>query len=284
MLVNRFRLASDWMRRIQSYWGTSDTHTHTYICDAQQIDSRIMPRHCKNIQQLCLPWHKLYRISFLWSVKSSTQKCLVLGHMVHTAQPRSLPLLTITHTWQMRWRHTPAHSGGVAWRLVTDVHVTDLFSEYSGFEVRHSTSPQLILYHHQPATHTHTHTFPGCSGNRRDKVASARRASDLLMMPLICESFSICWWCRRLSLSSRRLWYCSRILLVCCSCECSRRSYSSSLRWDIIRRSFREWISSSYSRTCTENSTEYKTSMRGNFTAITILAFFMQNIILTYSF
>lgn len=137
------------------------------------------------------------------------------------------------------------------------VSVTDLFCEYSGFEVRHSTSPQLILYHHQPATHTHihTHTFPGCSGNRRDKVASTRYASDLLMMPLICESFSTCCWRRRLSLSSSRLWYCSRILLVCCSCECSRRSYSSSLRWDIIRRSFREWISSSYSRTCTENST-----------------------------
>lgn len=71
----------------------------------------------------------------------------------------------------------------------------------------------------------------------------------LLIIPLIWESFSSCC-CRSLrSLSSSRFWYCRRILLVCCSCVRSLRSYSSSFLWDIIRRSFRELISSSYSRT-----------------------------------
>lgn len=71
----------------------------------------------------------------------------------------------------------------------------------------------------------------------------------LLIIPLIWESFSTCC-CRSLrSLSSSRFWYCSRILLVCCSCVRSLRSYSSSFLWDISRRSFRELISSSYSRT-----------------------------------
>lgn len=74
-------------------------------------------------------------------------------------------------------------------------------------------------------------------------------SSYLLIIPLICESFSTC--CSRsfLSLSSSRFWYWRRILLVCCSCTRSLRSYSSSFLWDIIRRSFREVISSSYSRT-----------------------------------
>lgn len=71
----------------------------------------------------------------------------------------------------------------------------------------------------------------------------------LLIIPLIWESFSTCC-CRSLrSLSSSRFWYCRRILLVCCSCVSSLRSYSSSFLWDITRRSFRELISSSYSRT-----------------------------------
>lgn len=98
------------------------------------------------------------------------------------------------------------------------------------------------LYWDCSFTHTYTHIVP-------------QRDCDLLMMPLICESFSSCCCLSLLSLSSRRLWYCSRILLVCCSWECSLRSYSSSLRWDIISRSFREWISSSYSRTCTQTHT-----------------------------
>lgn len=71
----------------------------------------------------------------------------------------------------------------------------------------------------------------------------------LLMIPLIWESFSTCCCRSRLSLSSRRFWYCRRILLVCCSCTRSRRSYSSSFLWDIRSRSFRALISSSYSRT-----------------------------------
>lgn len=69
------------------------------------------------------------------------------------------------------------------------------------------------------------------------------------MIPLIWESFSTCCCRSRLSLSSRRFWYCRRILLVCCSCTRSRRSYSSSFLWDIRSRSFRALISSSYSRT-----------------------------------
>ena len=71
----------------------------------------------------------------------------------------------------------------------------------------------------------------------------------LLIIPLIWESFSTCCCCSLLSLSSSRFWYCRRILLVCCSCVRSLRSYSSSFLWDISRRSFRELISSSYSRT-----------------------------------
>lgn len=73
--------------------------------------------------------------------------------------------------------------------------------------------------------------------------------SHLLMMPLIWESFSTCCCLRRRSLSSKRFWYCCRILLVCCSCDMSLCSYSSNLRWDILSRSFKEWISSSYSLT-----------------------------------
>lgn len=75
------------------------------------------------------------------------------------------------------------------------------------------------------------------------------KANHLLMMPLIWESFSSCCCFRRRSLSSRRFWYCCRILLVCCSWLRSLCSYSSSLRCDIFSRSFREWISSSYSLT-----------------------------------
>ena len=71
----------------------------------------------------------------------------------------------------------------------------------------------------------------------------------LLIIPLIWESFSTCCCRSLLSLSSRRLWYCERILLVCCSWERSLFSYSSSFLWDMISRSFREWISSSYSFT-----------------------------------
>lgn len=80
-----------------------------------------------------------------------------------------------------------------------------------------------------------------------------QNTTDLLMMPLIWESFSSCCCFRRRSLSSRRFWYCCRILLVCCSCDKSLCSYSSSLRWDIFRRSFKEWISSSYSFTWHKN-------------------------------
>lgn len=71
----------------------------------------------------------------------------------------------------------------------------------------------------------------------------------LLIIPLIWQSFSCCCCRSLLSLSSSRFWYCRRILLVCCSCVRSLRSYSSSFLWDITRRSFRELISSSYSRT-----------------------------------
>ena len=98
-----------------------------------------------------------------------------------------------------------------------------------------------------PRTHTHTrrHThFP--------TVASIY----LLMIPLICESFSTCCCRSRLSLSSRRFWYCRRILLVCCSCMRSLLSYSSSFLWDIRRRSFRALISSSYSRTWGEGMSD----------------------------
>lgn len=77
--------------------------------------------------------------------------------------------------------------------------------------------------------------------------------SHLLMMPLIWESFSICCCLRRRSLSSKRFWYCCRILLVCCSCDMSLCSYSSNLRWDNLSRSFKEWISSSYSLTWNSN-------------------------------
>lgn len=87
-----------------------------------------------------------------------------------------------------------------------------------------------------------------CAASRVDQAAT-----HLLMMPLIWESFSSCCCFRRRSLSSRRFWYCCRILLVCCSCDKSLCSYSSSLRWDIFRRSFKEWISSSYSFTWNNN-------------------------------
>lgn len=78
----------------------------------------------------------------------------------------------------------------------------------------------------------------------------------LSIIPLIWLSFSICCCLSLLSLFSSRLWYCSRILLVCCSWVNSLLSYSSSLRCDIIRRSFRELISSSYSRTCVQRREE----------------------------
>ena len=71
----------------------------------------------------------------------------------------------------------------------------------------------------------------------------------LLIIPLIWESFSCCCCLSRRSLSSSRFWYCRRIWLVCCSWFSSLLSYSSSFLWDITRRSFSEWISSSYSLT-----------------------------------
>lgn len=87
--------------------------------------------------------------------------------------------------------------------------------------------------------------------------------NHLLMMPLIWQSFSICCCFRRRSLSSRRFWYCCRILFVCCSCVISLCSYSSSFRWDILSRSFKECISSSYSFTWKEIKSNFSCVVAG---------------------
>lgn len=79
----------------------------------------------------------------------------------------------------------------------------------------------------------------------------------LLIIPLIWESFSTCCCRSLLSLSSRRFWYCRRILLVWCSCKRSLLSYSSSFLWDITSRSFSELISSSYSLTWVRNRKKF---------------------------
>lgn len=214
--------------------------------------------HTDRLQEVCV-WHSITAFMISRVEYTALQNQFGVGHMVHSAQPRALHPISIslshTHTRHVMMSQTSSKPS-FSWR---DMKVTDGFLVCvwqtcsvnnlvlrSGIPLPLSSSSTAINLQH---THTHSQDALVTAGKSR----SARHASDLLMMPLICESFSICCCRRRLSLSSSRLWYCSRILLVCCSCDCSRRSYSSSFRCDIIRRSFREWISSSYSRTCTRS-------------------------------